>query len=536
MSLLDHLQIRINGGQIFFLSQKIMSKYCGKLKKSSTQIIGDFPGGGEGFELVSRFCYNDGRIFNGVTVSNVALLHCCALFLDMSEPEEGSSHLNNNNNLLHQTEAFLEGIFGWSWNEILLCLKNCEPLIVFAESYGLIQRLIASLLAKMAQRSDVNNFFSLSSSSSSSSPDTAFSMSSPASRKASSWWYDDMSTFSPRIIQQFLKALGSYGAENGNLILTKFLLHYLKTARLPPDGSGSTRRDFTGLADTAVHGVVTTGRTAFSFRALFSVLRLASRFGVSGDLHAQLEELIGGMLDRAKLDDLLLSGAGNEEVYDVNLIIRLIKLFAHQHEKPSTDQMKKVGTLIDMYLTEIGPDPNLGISKFLQVAESLPDHARDTFDNVFRAVDIYLESHPSLSQEERSRLCRCLSYQKLSLEACKDLAKNPLIPPRIAIQALASQHPSIQQTAQSEYHDDRKKSISPENSCYDMVLYNNDQGKSGNNLETESSTDGEEKEDMKLNLEKMQWRVMELEKVCREMKGQMARMAKVAPQHSSICN
>lgn len=36
----------------------------------------------------------------------------------------------------------------------------------------------------------------------------------------------------------------------------------------------------------------------------------------------------------------------------------------------------------------------------------------------------------------------------------------------------------------------------------------------------------EEKEEMRANLERMQFRVMELEKVCRQMKGQMSRMVK----------
>lgn len=50
-----------------------------------------------------------------------------------------------------------------------------------------------------------------------------------------------------------------------------------------------------------------------------------------------------------------------------------------------------------------------------------------------------MQSHPTLPLEERSTLCRCLNYDKLSLEACKDLAKSPRIPPRIAVKALASQ-------------------------------------------------------------------------------------------------
>ncbi|KAL0358241.1 UNVERIFIED_CONTAM: BTB/POZ domain-containing protein [Sesamum calycinum] len=227
------------------------------------------------------------------------------------------------------------------------------------------------------------------------------------------------------------------------------------------------------------------------------------------------------MLDQATLDDLLVSGR-NGGVYDVNLVVRLIRLFVHYYDKVSLEKMKKVGELIDMYLGEIGPDPNLKISKFLGVAESLPDCARDSFDQVYRAIDIYLQSHPCLSLEERSRLCRCLNYEKLSLEACKDLAKNPRIPPRIAVQALSSQH-SIIQAAEfvSEDHSSLSSNsykcinTSSNNNNYQMVLYENNDNST--NLEMESSTD--DKEDVK-KLGENAVEVVELEKVCREMKGQ----------------
>ncbi|XP_057765082.1 BTB/POZ domain-containing protein At3g19850-like [Salvia miltiorrhiza] len=99
------------------------------------------------------------------------------------------------------------------------------------------------------------------------------------------------------------------------------------------------------------------------------------------------------MLDQAKLDDLLVFGGGGDGggggVYDVNLVVRLVRLFVY--DNMSMERMVKVGFLIDMYLGEIGPDPTLRFTKFLVVAESLPDCARDSFDQVYRAIDIYLQ-------------------------------------------------------------------------------------------------------------------------------------------------
>lgn len=125
-----------------------------------------------------------------------------------------------------------------------------------------------------------------------------------------------------------------------------------------------------------------------------------------------------------------------------------------------------------------------------------------------------MQSHPSLSFEERSRLCRCLNYEKLSLEACKDLAKNPKVPPRITVQALMSQQ-SYAPPAE-DFLPVQVTKGSPATSDRQIVVY----GK----VDTESVE--EENHDMRMNLQRMQWRVNELEKVCKQMKGQMSKIVR----------
>ncbi|OMO60705.1 hypothetical protein CCACVL1_23928 [Corchorus capsularis] len=525
----NNLQININDQQAFFVDEKIISAYSGRLKKiikqqkRRTQIqnsvieLIDFPGGPDGFEQVSRFCYCNGRV--EITVSNVSLLYCCAFFLGMTEKI-------STNNLLRQTEKFLEGIFYWSWNDIIVSLRSCEPFFSYADSYGLIQKLILALLAKIAQNSD----FITCSSSSSSSPETSYGfrfsstsnptpdLTSPSSKSSKAWWFDDLAILSPKIIDIIIKNLGAYGNQNNSFTLTRFLLHYLKSR---PQISPESKSEYCGLADTAVHGVILVGKSKFSCRKLFWVLRVVSAFSLSKDCRVGLERLIGENLDEATVDDLLVSGH-NKGVYDVNLVIRLIRVFV-KSEGVSLQRMKKLGRLIDKYLREISPDQNLNISKFLGVAETLPDSARDCFDGVYRAIDIYLQSHPTLSFEERSRLCRCLNYEKLSFEAGKDLAKNPRIPPNIAVQALKSQQSKVVQNDEFVYE------ISPSSkSNYNspMMLQLTD-----HSIDSSEECCSEGTEDMKLNLQKMQWRVVELEKACREMKGQMSRLVR----HNSAC-
>ncbi|CAA7036508.1 unnamed protein product [Microthlaspi erraticum] len=461
MSPLCDLQINLSHEFIFFVNQDLMSEYSGFLRKMIKQSnkkkknhknsriilhIQDFPGGPHGFDLVSRFCYSNG---GGITidVSNVSILHCASIFLEMTEKLCSS-------NLLLQTEKFLQGMFYWSWNDVVSCLKSCEQVFLHADSCGLVDKLVFGVLAKIAQNSDMSQVFASSSTSSSASassmsPETAKNRSDSDKRSTSrsfscrtsnEWWFDDVSILGPKIIEKLIKNIGAYDKNNDSLVLTRFLLHYLKTK---VHHKSNNKLEYACLADTAVQGVILAARNAFSCRKIFWVLRVLSGFSISKESRTGLERVIGEMVDQATLDDLLIPTGGKREkgFYDVDLVIRLLKVFVRNcnTEEDYNLKMRRIGKLIDKYLREISPDQNLKVSKFLQVAESLPDSARDWFDGLFRAIDIYLESHPNLSTEDRTKLCRCLNYKKLTLETCKQLAKNPKIPPNIAVQALKSQ-------------------------------------------------------------------------------------------------
>ncbi|KAJ3692973.1 hypothetical protein LUZ60_012068 [Juncus effusus] len=531
MKELCDLKLQINGQHTFYLHQKLICSYSGRIKKMVKQEkkksqpkneglkISDFPGGPEGFELISRFCYNNGRI--PITPTSISLLHCSALFLEMTEEISPC-------NLLIQTEALMDGLFYWSWSDILTSLKACENFFSIADQSGLIDRLISALFTKISANSEIpllqlqacggSSTPLRSSSSCSSSPDS--SSKTPESMKPClnrEWWFDDLTFLAPPIIEKMMILLGAYGSDNKNLLLTRFLFNYLRVAVQRP--YLIYKKEYASLADTAVHGVVLMGRTAFSCRGLFWVLRVVSNLGLSRETRYKLERLMGLVLDQATLDDLLISG-GTEggAVYDVNLVLRLVRVFVSSEEggEGPSQKMKKVGRLIDKYLGEISPDQGLKVTKFLGLAESLPDAARDCYDGVYRALDIYLESHPNLSAEERMNLCRCLNYEKLTLEACKDLAKNRGIPPGIAVQALASQQAKLQIKTHSNPQARPDPLETPRLHALPEPV----------KVRPDPLEDLAEKEELRLNLYKMQNRVIELEKVCKEMKGQMSKMVK----------
>ncbi|GJN26056.1 hypothetical protein PR202_gb13954 [Eleusine coracana subsp. coracana] len=364
--------------------------------------LAEFPGGGEGFELVARFCYNNGRV--PLCPSNLPLLHCAAVFLEMTEEVCAC-------NLLTQAEAFVNGLYYWTWADVLAAVKSCEPFAAAADASGLLERLISALFSKITAAASpetptaaVGTPTNRSSSSCSSSPDTVGFARSSSSKTPESmrpcvgreWWFDDMTSLSPTTIEKVMRVLGCYGIENKNLILTRFLLHYLRAAtRRPPLMCKEEEEAMAGLADTAVHGVALVGGTAFSCRGLFW-------------------------------------------------------------------------------------------------------------------------SHPTLSLEDRTTLCRCLNYEKLTLEACKDLAKNRRIPPGVAVQALASQQSKLQISKPAKEGGRPDPSQTPR-----RVVRGSARTRS---VDLDGGSD--EKEVLRLNLLKMQNRVVELERACKEMKGQMTKMAK----------
>ncbi|XP_062185291.1 BTB/POZ domain-containing protein At1g50280-like [Phragmites australis] len=546
MNELCDLKVHINGQHTLHLHQSVMCAFSGRLrtmvkqekKKPSSRKealcvkLAEFPGGAEGFELVARFCYNNGRV--PLCPSNLPLLHCAAVFLEMTEEVCAC-------NLLTQAEAFVNGLYYWTWADVLSAVKSCEPFAAAVDGSGLLEKLIIALFSKITSNPETLTTAAAvgtpnrSSSSCSSSPDTVgFGQSSstktPESMKpciGREWWFDDLTSLSPHTIEKVMRVLGCYGIENKNLILTRFLLRYLRAATRRP--ALCKEGTLAGLADTAVHGVALVGGTAFSCRGLFWVLRIVSAVGLSKECKHKLERLMGLMLDQATLDDLLVSG-DDGGVYDVNLVMRLVRVFVVSEEEADapSQRMRKVGRLVDKYLGEISPDHGLKVSRFLAVAESLPDSARECYDGVYRALDIYLESHPALSLDERTTLCRCLNYEKLTLEACKDLAKNRRIPPGVAVQALTSQQSKLQINKPAAAAEESR--TDPSQTPRRVVRA------SARTRKVDLDGASDEKELLRLNLQKMQNRVVELERACKDMQGQMSKMARGKSFGAASCH
>lgn len=136
--------------------------------------------------------------------------------------------------------------------------------------------------------------------------------------------------------------------------------------------------------------------------------------------------------------------------------------------------------------------------------------------------------HADLSEEERLKICCGLNYEKLSAEACEHLCLNTKFPSNAAVHALISKQSKLNNMlhstpSTSSFTDspcsfsDAVKKGKKDKTNEQVVLY-------AGKFDVSSVSDDNEK--LKAHLQGMQWRVMELEKICRKMQSQMAKISK----------
>ncbi|CAH2053050.1 unnamed protein product [Thlaspi arvense] len=471
------LEVDINGEETIFLNKRIICKFSGTFRKllgkstcSSSNlkvIFNDFPGGAESFELVSRFCYNNGQFT--VMPSNVVLLHCAAKFMEVTK-------------VLEQTEKCMEEIRYWSWPEVLLGLKQCQELETSSEADSLAARLMDALVEKLCLAVEA----SPSSAASACSPESSLFRFSCDSKSTESfkncsarvtWWFDEVLVLSPGLVETFLKLMVSRKFDH--LTIARFLFYYQKVKFC--SASSSERRK---ILETTIDTLYVLDRRCVPYKSLFGVLRLALGLNISKSGMNKLELMIGHQLDQATLDNLLVpSPLKSSHLYYVNLVLRFTKAFLDEAKRGS--QLKKVSSLIDQYIAEVAPDPCLKPSKFLSLLTLIPDSARESHEDIYRAIDMYLESHAGLTNGEKLSLIRTLSYEKLSIESRAHISRNR------KFQGIET--PDEQQQQQQKQ----------------LILRVEKVEISGDN------------EKLKEHIEGIQWRVMELERACLKMQNQM---------------
>ncbi|KAI9113439.1 hypothetical protein K1719_015366 [Acacia pycnantha] len=419
----------------------------------------EFPGGSETFEIAAKFCYG---VKIDLSSSNVVSLRCAGEFLEMTEEY-------SEDNLIPKMEKFLSQFVLKSIKDSIRALKSCERLMPLAETLGITQRCIDSIVFSTSSSdpaligwplSDANDATSRGSDSKQilwnaiETGGRRKGVSRGVARGDS--WLEDLVRLSFPVFKQLIFAMKKMDTRPE--IIESCLLYYAK--KHIPGVSRSNRKSLTSsstavseaqqkeLLETVILNLPlkSSSKPSTATRILFGLLRTANILNASEVCRDALEKKIGSQLEEATLDDLLIPNYSylNETLYDVDCVERMLAHFLEGLEEINdaatidgrSPTLTLVGKQIDGYLSEIASDANLKPERFYDFAYSLPEQARLFDDGLYRAIDIYLKAHPWISDAERERICGLLDCQKLTLEACTHAAQNERLPLRAVIQVL----------------------------------------------------------------------------------------------------
>ncbi|XP_023534653.1 BTB/POZ domain-containing protein At3g22104-like [Cucurbita pepo subsp. pepo] len=534
MEVCCNLEVDVNGEQIFFVDKKTVASYCGKLStlfgrsKGSLRnlkvIFQGFPGGAEGFELMLKFCYNNGNL--EMSPSNVPLLYSVAEFMEMN------SSISGTQNLQEQIEKFLEDISDWTWSELLNALKRCQdlcnsPLVV-------VDKCLDCLLGRLNLAVEASSCPSTSSPDSWAlrvSCDTKSSESLKTGFSNGLWWFDELLVLTPDFVKMIVQFMLKRSFDE--VVVSKFLIYYQKSKL-----STATRDEKRKIVEVVIETLYVLEQNSISCKSLFSILRVGLGLNIDKCIRNKLEKMIGARLDRGSLDNLLLpSPSGMNYLYDVNLVLRFVKAFLHEKTSRTCPMaLRRVARLMDLYMAEVAPDPCLKPSKFLALAKALPEYARSSHDDMYRAVDMYIEVHTEMTEEEKVKICCALNYEKLSVETSLNLSKNTRFPSMSSLQALVSEQVKLKSLLQTA-----KNSKSITRSCHELDECGDkstDRAETVNRvvLYAEKLDFPDDDEKLKAHVQGIQWRVMELERVCTKLEAQMGKVMKsrVTSSHSEL--
>ncbi|XP_028789107.1 BTB/POZ domain-containing protein At1g03010-like isoform X2 [Neltuma alba] len=428
--------------------RKLLSEV--KDSKVSRISLAAIPGGATAFELAAKFCYGINVEF---TLSNIAMLRCLAYFLEMTEEF-------SEKNLESQVETYMKDTVLPSIPNTITVLHCCETLLPMSEEINLVTRLINAIANNACKEQLTSGLLKL---------DHNFpskTMSNLEPETPSDWWGNSLNILSLNFFQRVVSAVKSKGLKQD--MISKILISYAHNSLqgivfMDSQGVKGSSQDLElqkkqrVIIEAIVSLLPTQSRKSqVPMAFLSSLLKAAIELSVSISTRSDLERRIGLQLDQAILEDILIPSNSHQNlhgtIYDIDSILRIFSIFLNLDEddnedsdlrdesemvydfdspgSPKQSSILKVSKLMDSFLSEVALDPSILPSKFIALAELLPDHARIVSDGLYRAVDIFLKD------SERHRLCKTIDCQKLSEEAGSHAAQNERLPVQMMVQVL----------------------------------------------------------------------------------------------------
>ncbi|XP_060673062.1 BTB/POZ domain-containing protein At5g47800 isoform X2 [Ziziphus jujuba] len=420
------------------LLQRLCSNDSGGDQTDHSRIeLHDIPGGEEAFELCAKFCYG---ITINLSAHNFVPAFCAAKFLRMTESVEKG-------NFVTKLEAFFNSCILEGWKDSVVSLQTTVKLSEWCENLGIIRKCIDSIVEKILVPPAKVTW--------------SYTYTRPGYTKKhqhsvpKDWWTEDISDLDIDLFRCIILAIRSTYILPPQLIGEA--LHVYACRHLPDTTKARTQESSVSHTEELVErnrriletivSLIPGDKGSVSVGFLLRLFSTGNFLGVSPVTKAELLRRSSMQLEEATVNDLLFPSysSSDQHFYDIDLVLAVLEsyLLIWRRQSPVvTDNsqffrsIRKIGKLIDSYLQVVAKDANMPVLKFVSLAETLPDIAREDHDDLYKAINIYLKEHPDMNKAEKKRLCRMLDCQKLSPEVRAHAVKNERLPLRTVVQVL----------------------------------------------------------------------------------------------------
>ncbi|KAJ6681920.1 BTB/POZ DOMAIN-CONTAINING PROTEIN NPY5 [Salix koriyanagi] len=426
----------VNVGDVKFYLHKFpllsKSEHLQKLVASTNDENGDeiliqeIPGGPAAFEICAKFCYGMAVTLNAY---NVVAARCAAEYLEMYESVEKG-------NLVYKIDIFLNSSIFRSWKDSIIILHTTKSLLPWAEELKLVSHCLDSIASKACMDTNMVEWsytYSRKKLPSENGKDPLWNGVRKPQVVPRDWWVEDLCELQIDLYKRAITTIIKKGRVSSDVIGEALIAYTLR--RLPGFSKG-----------------IVLGSDVTKHR----LLRAAILLECEETGRNELMRRIGQQLDEATVADLLIQSPTTK--YNVDIVQGLVEKFVayeqnarsallvdsdfqeNRSPKSAPDASKAVvAKLVEGYLAEIARDPNLPLSKFVHLAETVSGFGRPSHDGLYRAIDMYLKEHPGMSKSERKRICRLMDCRRLSADACVHAVQNERLPLRVVVQVLFSE-------------------------------------------------------------------------------------------------
>ncbi|XP_024979899.1 BTB/POZ domain-containing protein NPY2-like isoform X2 [Cynara cardunculus var. scolymus] len=365
-------------------------------------------------------------------------------------------------NLIYKIDVFLSSSIFRSWKDSIIVLQTMKSMMMLSEELKLVSHCIDSIASKVSvDVSKVDWSYTYNRKKLPEESDSHIMNGSLRSMTVpSDWWVEDLAELELDLYKRVLVNIKNKGLVHDEVIGEA--LKAFASRRLPGFNKGVIHSGDVLKTRSIVETVVCllpAEKGSISCGFLLKLLKMAILVDSGEVVKMDLVKKIGRQLEEASVHDLLIRAReGEPTIHDVKTVQKIVEEFmvrdqdrngVFEAEGNEIQEVRRstggilseasklmVAKLVDSYLAEIAKDPNLPLSMFVDLAETVSVFSRPAHDGMYRAIDMYLKAHPGISKSERKRICRLMDCKKLSVEACMHAVQNERLPLRVVVQVL----------------------------------------------------------------------------------------------------